>query len=142
MRSLIFCLVLLAGLYAGTPGNAWSAEPASGDDIRSTISRQLEAFQRDDWAGAFAFASPVLQTIFGSPERFRAMVLRGYRTVYRPKQVTFRDLDSSGPQPVQMVFFIGPDGLAYLAAYEMEQQADGSWRIAGVQMIRAEAKSA
>ena len=35
-----------------------------------------------------------------------------------------------------------PGRLAYLAAYEMERQADGSWRIASVQLIRAEAKSA
>lgn len=46
------------------------------------------------------------------------------------------------PHPVETAFFIGADGLAYLAAYEMEQQVDGSWRIAGVQMIRAVAESA
>ncbi len=142
MRSLIFRFFVLGILFAAVPQHARAGGSGPGDDIRSTINMQLEAFQRDDWAGAFAYASPVLQRIFGSPERFRDMVLGGYRAVYRPQQVTFRDFDTSGPRPVQIVFFIGPDGLAYLAAYEMEQQPDGSWRIASVQMIQAEAKSA
>jgi len=140
MRSFVLCLVLLAGLFVPVPAKA--GDPESDAAIRDTISQQLDAFRRDDWAGAFAYASPILQTIFGSPERFRDMVLGGYRAVYRPKQVAFQDLDTSGPRPIQIVFFIGPDGLAYLAAYEMERQADGSWRIASVQLIRAESKSA
>ena len=78
---------------------AQAGDPVSGEDIRDTINQQLNAFQRDDWAGAFSYASPALQTIFGSPDRFRDMVLGGYRAVYRPKQVTFRDLDASGPRP-------------------------------------------
>jgi hypothetical protein len=128
-------LVLFGLLLAAFPAAAQEAE------IRSTISRQLDAFQRDDWQEAFTYASPVLRQLFGTPERFRDMVLGGYRTVYRPQQVSFRELDLSGQRPVQIVFFIGPDGLAYLAAYEMELQADGSWRIAGVQMIRAADKA-
>ncbi len=136
MRSSIGRILLLFGLLlAASPGAAQDAE------IRSTINRQLEAFQRDDWSEAFTYASPVLRKLFGTPERFRDMVLGGYRAVHRPQQVSFRELDLSGPRPVQIVFFIGPDGLAYLAAYEMEQQKDGSWRIAGVQMIRAAAKA-
>ncbi|UUX51998.1 DUF4864 domain-containing protein [Nisaea acidiphila] len=138
MRSVIGQFVVLVGLLlASYPLHA--AEPA--DSIRGTINSQLDAFQRDDWAEAFTYASPVLQKIFGTPDRFRNMVLGGYRAVYRPQQVTFRELDTSGPRPVQIVFFIGPDGLAYLAAYEMEQQQDGSWRISAVQLIRDAAKA-
>ena len=136
MRSLIGRFVLVFGLLlAALPVAAQEAE------IRTTITRQLDAFQRDDWNEAFTYASPVLRKLFGTPERFRDMVLGGYRAVYRPQQVSFRELDLSGPRPVQIVFFIGPDGLAYLAAYEMERQEDGSWRIASVQMIRAAAKA-
>jgi len=128
-------LVMLGLLFAAVPAAAQDAE------IRSVITRQLDAFRRDDWAEAFTYASPALQKIFATPERFRDMVLGGYRAVYRPRQVSFRELDLSGPRPVQIVFFIGPDGLAYLAAYEMEPQQDGTWRIASVQLIRAAAKA-
>lgn len=142
MWSIAIRFCLLFALFAAIPQNVRAGDASPGDDIRNIINQQLEAFQRDDWAEAFGYASPILQKIFVSPERFREMVLGGYRAVYRPQQVTFRELDASGMRPVQMVFFIGPDGYAYLAAYEMEKQPDGSWRIAGVQMIRAEAKSA
>ena len=139
MRSLSLVLLLLLGFLM--PLSAQAAGPEPETAIRKTIIQQLNAFQRDDWVGAFAYASPLLQSIFGSPERFREMVLGGYRVVYRHKQAAFRDLDTSGPRPVQNVFFIDPDGLAYLAAYEMARQTDGTWRIAGVQLFRAEAKS-
>ena len=33
---------------------------------------------------------------------------------------------------------IGPDGSPYFALYMMERQADGSWRIGGVALVRAE----
>lgn len=138
MRSTVAQFVVLIGLLL-VPNPVLPAEPEDG--IRATINSQLDAFQRDDWAEAFNYASPVLQKIFGTPDRFRSMVLGGYRAVYRPQQVTFRELDTSGARPVQIVFFIGPDGLAYLAAYEMEQQDDGSWRISAVQLIRDAAKA-
>lgn len=138
MRFVIGPFVIVFGLLLA-PLPVQAAEP--GDGIRATISRQLDAFGRDDWVEAFTYASPMLQKLFGTPEQFRNMVLGGYRAVYRPQQVTFRELDTSGPRPVQMVFFIGPDGLAYLAAYEMEQQQDGSWRISAVQLIRDAAKA-
>ena len=35
------------------------------EDIQATISRQLEAFQLDDFAEAFSYASPSIQSIFG-----------------------------------------------------------------------------
>ena len=142
MRSVFAFFLLLAGFFAAAPTPALAADTVPDEEIRATINSQLDAFQRDDWAEAFTYASPVLQQIFGTPDRFRNMVLGGYQAVYRPRQVSFRDLVTTGPRPVQMVFFIGPDGLAYLAAYEMEQQADGSWRIAGVQMMRAAAEAA
>ena len=139
MRSLFLFVFLLFGFVM--PVSAHAASPAAETAIRKTISQQLNAFQRDDWAEAFAYASPLLQNIFGSPDRFREMVLGGYRVVYRHEQAAFRDLDTSGPRPIQSVFFIDPDGVAYLAAYEMERQTDGTWRIAAVQLIRAKAKS-
>ena len=139
MRSLSLFVFLLLSFVMPLSAHAASQEPETA--IRKTITQQLNAFQRDDWVEAFAYASPLLQNIFGSPERFREMVLGGYRVVYRHEQAAFRELDTSGPRPVQSVFFIDPDGVAYLAAYEMEQQTDGTWRIAGVQLIQAEAKS-
>jgi hypothetical protein len=32
---------------------------------------------------------------------------------------------------VQMMRFVGPDGVAVIAMYDMERQPDGTWRISG-----------
>ncbi|WP_206602953.1 DUF4864 domain-containing protein [Leptolyngbya ohadii] len=61
--------------------------------IRAMIERQLQAFQQDDAAGAFAFASPGIQAQCGTPENFMRMVQRGYAPVYRPRSVEFTRFD-------------------------------------------------
>uniref|UniRef100_UPI00403F8DA0 DUF4864 domain-containing protein n=1 Tax=Microcoleus sp. OTE_8_concoct_300 TaxID=2964710 RepID=UPI00403F8DA0 len=42
--------------------------------IRSVVEKQLQAFQKDDAAGAFAFASPGIQQQFRTAENFMHMV--------------------------------------------------------------------
>ena len=68
MRRLIVVFILF---IAPALGQAQSAPDA---EIRDIITRQLEAFQQDDFATAFTFASPALQGIFQTPERFGDMV--------------------------------------------------------------------
>ena len=38
---------------------------------------------------AFDYASPTIRGIFGSPDRFGAMVQQGYPMVYRPSEVRY-----------------------------------------------------
>ena len=64
-----------------------------------------------------------------TPERFMAMVRSGYQPVYRPRDVRFARLAWVGEMLVQYVAITGPDGAAVIAAYAMEQQPDGSWRV-------------
>ena len=109
--------------------------PSDHAAIEGVISEQIEDFQRDDGAAAFAFASPDLQTTFGTPERFMGMVRSGYQPVYRPRSFTFGDLVEADGRIVQEVAVIGPDGVPRMALYTMEQQPDGSWRIAGCQLV-------
>jgi hypothetical protein len=131
-----------AGLYAavalaaGVPSRAVKAQddfdPAQGQRIRGVIRAQLRAFARDDAEGAFYFASPVIRRKFVTPDRFMTMVRHAYGPIYRNREVEFRALVVSGPDPVQEVFLVGEDGRAVIALYRMEQQPDGSWRISGV----------
>ena len=99
--------------------------------IQAVIERQLEAFRRDDAAGAFAFASPMIQAKFGSPENFLLMVQTAYPAVYRPQHVAFKDLRVADGMPIQQVFLIAPDGVPVMALYMMEKQPDGVWKIDG-----------
>ena len=50
---------------------------------------------------------------------------------YRPRAVVFGELRRVDSTVLQLVEVVGPDGALVLAVYEMEQQGDGSWRIAG-----------
>ena len=106
--------------------------------IRAVIEEQLEAFRRDDAEAAFGLATPGIQHTFVTPERFMIMVRRGYRQVYRPSVVEFRELRHvEDVGPVQSVYFEGQDGDAVMALYPMERQPDGSWRINGCHLVES-----
>ena len=129
MRALMAAVLALVL----APGMARTADldTSSATAIRQIIENQLSAFQRDDGAEAFSYASPGIQSMFQTPEVFMDMVRQGYKPVYRPRDVQFRDLKVEGNVIVQEVHLIGPDGRSVLARYTMEQQPDGSWRISG-----------
>jgi len=110
--------------------------PAVAEDRRAAfeavIEGQIEAFSRNDGDAAFAFASPDIQGMFGNPDRFMEMVRAGFAPVYRPRSYAFEPTVVADGLPAQPVRVIGPDGRGVIALYRMEEQPDGSWRIAGV----------
>ncbi len=116
----------------------------SDDDrlaIQAVITDQLDAFQRDDEAAAFALATPDIQARFQSAENFIRMVRGAYQPVYRPSQVEFRDVVDFHGAPAQRVYLIGPDGIPVIALYPMERQPEGDWRINGCYLLRADENS-
>ena len=42
----------------------------------------------------------------------------------------------------QQVYVVGPDGVARLALYFMQQQSDGSWRVSGCVLLDFEGEQA
>ena len=103
--------------------------------IVDVIDTQLEAFKRDDASAAFAFASPDIQAIFGTPANFLKMVAEAYQPVYRSQSVTYLDLIEKNGRILQRVLFSGPEGKQVLALYVMERQLDETWRIAGCILV-------
>ena len=136
---LTACSLTLATLAPLAPPTAAQevVRPATGDQqaILGTIRAQLDAFQADDGARAFSYATPKLRDLFRTPDNFMAMVRGGYQPVYRPQSVEFLEARIVEGKIGQAVRFVGPDGRAVIAIYTMEQQPDGSWRIAAVQLI-------
>ena len=100
------------------------------------IEAQLDAFARQDGVAAFTHAAPNIRRLFGSPQRFMAMVARNYAPLYRPRAVTFLDATDGAQGPVQRVLFTGADGRQVTALYTMVRLDDGSWRIAGCVLLR------
>ncbi len=121
-------LALLLGFAFSAGAQDKSADQAA---IRDIVSRQIEAFRRDDGATAFGLASPNIQGMFGNPESFMDMVRQGYAPVYRPRSVEFGDLTELGGQPAQKVYVVAPDGRQVTAIYVMTQLPDGTWRVDG-----------
>lgn len=130
-------LIFVAALLASFAAHAQSVGAGDERAIRQTIERQIDAFRADDGPAAFAFADTTIQQMFGGPERFMAMVREGYKMIYRPRNYAFGPAKDSGELVAQIVEFDGQDGSSAVALYHMARQSDGTWRIAGVEILPA-----
>jgi hypothetical protein len=137
MRSLLATLVLVTGLAGSAAWADDAVTPADQAAIERVIGDQIEAFRHDDGEKAFGFAAPGTQHIFQDPGNFLAMVHRGYGVLVRPQSVIFGSLTSQNGQTLQQVQVVGADGTAAVAVYDMEHEADGSWRISGCSLLKS-----
>ncbi|WP_282152404.1 DUF4864 domain-containing protein [Ruegeria atlantica] len=126
MRRLLLAVSLSAGLATGA--FAQSAE------IEANIAAQIQAFKADDFATAFTFASPNIQSFFGTPENFGTMVRNGYPMVWRPADVRFLELREVAGALWQKVMITDGNGQVHVLDYQMVQQENG-WKINGVQLL-------
>ena len=130
---LAICLLAAFGAAAlaqGTPG------ASERDSVTRTIRAQMEAFKRDDGVEAFSYAAPAIREMFRTPDIFMQMVRGGYAPVYRPREVEFLEPQAESGEILQPVRVTGPDGETVIALYRMQRQADGTWKIAGVVLLR------
>lgn len=125
---------LATALAFATTGAATRAR-ADAAEIQAIIGAQLEAFQADDFAEAFSYASPMIQTMFGTWQRFGSMVRNGYPMVWRPAEVQFLDLEDRGGRLYQRVLIRDGQGGSHVLEYQMIRNQAG-WRINGVQILR------
>jgi len=139
-------MVTVGGLLMGIAQMAQAADAPSAANqalIRQVIQAQLDAFRQDDAAAAFSFASPTIQAMFGTAERFMAMVRGGYQPVYRPREVAFQPLRVIEDQVIQPVTVVGPDGEPVIALYKMEWlDAEKVWKINGCVLAQSPDKGA
>jgi hypothetical protein len=118
-----------------------SAALADKPAITGVIGAQIEAFQEDDFARAFTHASPNIQEIFGTSERFGTMVREGYPMVWRPAQVRYLELREIAGSLWQRVMVTDQSGRVHLLDYQMVETGE-CWKINGVQLLDAKAGSA
>lgn len=136
MRRVAIVFFLLCGLIGSVRAQT-DVSTADQAAIRGVITRQIQAFQRNDGDGAFAFASPHIQDQFGNPDRFLDMVRRAYPAVHRPQSVDFTELLVGDGTIIQQVELVGPNGEPELALYSMQRDAAGAWRIDGCTLVRS-----
>lgn len=107
--------------------------PAAG--VRAAISKQIKAFRERDVDTAFSYASPSIQRLFQSPERFGDMVQSGYPMVWSSTKVDFLDLRQEGGLVWQKVLLRDAAGRNHVIDYKMVSFGD-DWRIDGVMFLR------
>lgn len=139
--SRLFALVFALGLLA-VPVLAQEVGPDIVPDIRladpeieAVIGSQIDAFEADDFATAFTFASPTIQRLFGSADTFGLMVRRGYPMVWRPGEVRFLELEAVNGGLRQRVEIIDMQGVRHHLGYSMIRGETG-WKINGVEILR------
>lgn len=139
LRSLFRLLVAL-GLAASLAAHAGGVSKADAQKVRAVIQAQLDAFASDDAKRAFSYAAPGIREMFGTPERFLAMVREGYPVVYRPASVGFLKPEANGRTVIQAVEMADGDGTLWVAVYHLERQRSGAWRITGCELVPSNGK--
>jgi hypothetical protein len=132
MRVLASLLILLIGL--STPARAADDVAAAQTVIRS----QEQAFSRDDSAAAYSHAAPAIQQIFPDAESFMAMVRGSYAPVWRHRSFEFGEARASDGKVAQRVHILDAEGVPWEALYTLEQQPDGSLKITGCVLLKAD----
>lgn len=130
MKQII--LVLAIGLALAFPMDA-RGDDAAG--IRAVIDRQFQAFDKDDFAEAFGYASPGIRRVFETPEGFATMVRNGYPMVHHPSETRFLELREIDGALWQKVLVRDQGGVFHVLDYKMIK-VGGAWRIDGVQYLR------
>lgn len=133
MRTFVSALVLTLALA--------SPLPAQEAQIENQIISQIQAFKADDFATAFSFASPTIQSMFRTPQNFGVMVRRGYPMVWRPREVRFLELREIAGYQWQKVMITDGYGSVHILDYQMVNQ-EGVWKINAVQILDAGGETA
>lgn len=134
MRQLFhYFAISLAIFWVGLAHADETLPPEPG--IEATIGAQIDAFLKDDFAEAFTYASPNIQGMFGSSDRFGQMVQNGYPMVWRPDDVQYLELRDVAGNLWQRVQIRDKSGKIHALDYQMIQTSEG-WRINGVQLVR------
>jgi ketosteroid isomerase-like protein len=131
-----FFAITLAFVSIFSFAHAQDVSTSDKSAITTAISGQLEAFKAGDGTKAYSFAAPLVTSVFPTVEIFMGMVKRGYEPIFRNTKYGFGTIvtDTLG-RPAQHVTITASDGKRYEAVYAMQRQPDGSWKIAGVQMV-------
>lgn len=129
---------IIRSALAGFALIVMQAASASADEsaVQQVISDQIAAFQVDDFATAFTFASPSIKRMFGDSDRFGQMVRNGYPMVWRPADVQFLEAETFDNGVRQHVLIRDQDGVYYELQYDMIEGKEG-WKINGVLVKRA-----
>ena len=128
-------LIVLSLLF-GFSGPAFAFTDADRVAVQSTIEQQLNAFLADDADAAYSLAAPNIKQIFPTQDIFMDLVRQGYQPVYRSSSHTFGELKEAAGGLEQIVDIVDASGQYWTARYTLQQQPDGTWKIASCILLK------
>ncbi|MGZ9812257.1 DUF4864 domain-containing protein [Pseudoroseicyclus sp. H15] len=132
LQGALAALALIATIWVAAMPLPAAAE--AEEEIGDVITDQLAAFNDRDVEAAWAFASPGIQAIFGSPQNFGRMVESGYPMVWTNRGARMVDQNEIGGALWQKVFVTDAEGVTHALAYKMVELG-GEWLIDAVMML-------
>lgn len=127
--------VCMLAVFPASAAYAQSLSKADARAIQATVQRQLDAFQKDDAAAAFAQASSTIQMQFGSADKFLEVVKARYQPVYRHRIAFFTEAQRVKGAVIQSVRLTDSDDRVWIALYRMARENDGKWHILGCELL-------
>jgi Domain of unknown function (DUF4864) len=127
-------LLFLAAFLSLSPAAAQNIETPA----QQTIDNQIRAFLADKDEEAYSYAAPNVRTFFPTVESFMGMVKGGYTAVHRPQSWEYGRVRDEGGAVFQEVLITDQAGKNWAALYTLAQQPDGSWKITGVSLRKAD----
>jgi hypothetical protein len=107
-------------------------KPVTGpakQQIERIVSAQLTALARGDAQSAFANLSPATQAYFVGPGDFLTMVGQEAAPILRTRSFSFVGTEMQGGLALQQVVLTDDQGRNWLAKFQVQQQANGEWRV-------------
>jgi hypothetical protein len=135
MRSAVHVAAIACIAFCAVGAAAQPEDPIK--TTQTVIEEQIEAFLHGDAGTAYSFAAPGIKALYPDKDTFFAMVKRNYQPVYHPGNYAFGRSKSvdGGAVIYHEVLITGRDGKDWSAIYELTRQADGSYKINGVEIV-------
>jgi hypothetical protein len=128
------CAMLKPALAALLFSLAAPAVAQDADAIENVIASQLAEFNDRDVPGAFTYASPDIQMMFGNATNFGLMVQQGYPMVWTNGGAEFLELREIDGRLWQKILLRDAENRRHVLDYAMVETPEG-WKIDGVVLI-------
>jgi len=142
LSTLVCWLAMCLSVDATGAQSRPQSRPQLPNDLKmmaqAVIGGQISAFRAGEHEIAFGYAAPSIRQMFGSTDQFIGMVKSGFGAIYGARNWSFGRGENKEDALLQEVMITGPRGRDWIALYTLRKQADGSWRIAAVQIKPAE----
>lgn len=116
------------------PGQLQKLTAADRQKIQRIITLQILAFERNDEAVAFSYATPGARRYFGSPRAFMEVVRASYSALYKHTSREFLEAAVINGVVVQPLKILTRDGEIIVALYTVERQSNQEWRVGSCEL--------